>query len=174
MHFKSMQRIVHIICGANNGVLMVTMIMVFKNHHKYNDLRFTLICINLFFRIPFFFHILRALVTKAKPLGCMTDALASATASFEVLQRQLSDCTNNVEQLQQNMTAATKTCDNGGNLPAALTTLMVRNIEMSYLVNVLLIFDLRSRLLFTNIICLTNQFPSYSITKSVSSLTNVL
>lgn len=83
----------------------------------------------------------------------MTDALASASASFEVLQRQLSDCTNNVEQLQQNMSVATKTCDNAGNLPAALTTLMVRNIEMSYLVNVLLIFDLRSRLLFTTFTC---------------------
>lgn len=69
----------------------------------------------------------------------MSDALASASASFEVLQRQLSDCTNNVEQLQRNITSTSKTYDNG-TVPASLTTLMVRNIEMSYLVNFSLFF----------------------------------
>lgn len=73
------------------------------------------------------------LVIKAKPLGCMSDALASASASFEVLQRQLNDCTNNVEQLQQHFQSS-KLADNA-TLPASITTLMVRNIEMSYLVN---------------------------------------
>lgn len=63
----------------------------------------------------------------------MSDALASASASFEVLQRQLSDCTNNVEQLQ-NQFQSSKSADSTA-LPASLTTLMVRNIEMSYLVN---------------------------------------
>lgn len=66
----------------------------------------------------------------------MSDALASASASFEVLQRQLSDCTNNVEQLQRNITMS-KTSADSPTLPASLTTLMVRNIEMSYLVNFL-------------------------------------
>lgn len=79
------------------------------------------------------FFMLIFAVTKAKPLGCMSDALASASASFEVLQRQLSDCTNNVEQLQTQFQSS-KTAD-GATLPASLTTLMVRNIEMSYLVN---------------------------------------
>lgn len=63
----------------------------------------------------------------------MSDALASASASFEVLQRQLNDCTTNVEQLQ-NQFQSSKSADSTA-LPASLTTLMVRNIEMSYLVN---------------------------------------
>lgn len=70
---------------------------------------------------------------KAKPLGCMSDALASASASFEVLQKQLNDCTNNVEQLQRSV-ASTKSVDNV-TLSASVAALMVRNIEMSYLVN---------------------------------------
>lgn len=70
---------------------------------------------------------------KAKPLGCMSDALASASASFEVLQKQLSDCTNNVEQLQRNV-ASNKPID-AVTLSASVASLMVRDIEMSYLVN---------------------------------------
>lgn len=42
-----------------------------------------------------------SLELKAKPLGCMTDALSSASASFEVLQRQLSECVNSVDALQK-------------------------------------------------------------------------
>lgn len=69
---------------------------------------------------------------KAKPLGCMSDALASASASFEVLQKQLSDCTNNVEQLQRSA-ASSKSIDNV--VLTASVASMVRNIELSYLVN---------------------------------------
>lgn len=87
-----------------------------------------------------FLCLLIAIVTKAKPLGCMSDALASASASFEVLQRQLNDCTNNVEQLQQHFQSS-KLAD-GATVPASITTLMVRNIEMSYLVNFCLILIL--------------------------------
>lgn len=63
-------------------------------------------------------------VSKAKPLGCMTDSLGSASASLEVLQRQLSDCTNSVEVLQRTMQPS----DNRANvtLSSALTSLMVR------------------------------------------------
>lgn len=76
--------------------------------------------------------------TKAKPLGCMSDALASASASFEVLQRQLNDCTNAVEQLQRVVTPS-KGMDHP-TLSTSVTAMMVRKVEMSYLVNFLLIF----------------------------------
>lgn len=101
-------------------------------------------------------------VTKAKPLGCMSDALASASASFEVLQRQLGDCTNNVEQLQQNMTLSKSSADSP-TVPASLTTLMVRNIEMSYLVNFYFPFSI---ILYVHIrILIPNQFFQISLLK---------
>lgn len=63
----------------------------------------------------------------------MTDALSSASASFEVLQRQLNDSTNNVEQLQR--VAMPSRTNDGAVLSASVTALMVRYIEMAYLVN---------------------------------------
>ncbi|XP_059614503.1 oxysterol-binding protein-related protein 1 isoform X2 [Phlebotomus argentipes] len=48
-----------------------------------------------------------------KPLGCMADALASATASFEVLQRQLGECAMLVEALQKSL----ETTDSSASLP---------------------------------------------------------
>lgn len=68
----------------------------------------------------------------------MSDALASASASFEVLQRQLNDCTNNVEQLQR--VAMPSRTNDGAAVSASVTALMVRNIEMLYLVNFFFVF----------------------------------
>lgn len=68
----------------------------------------------------------------------MTDALASASASFEVLQRQLNDCTNNVEQLQ-NIGISNRITDSAA-LSASVSALMVRKIEMLYLVNFILFY----------------------------------
>lgn len=62
----------------------------------------------------------------------MSDALNSASAGLEVLQRQLNDCTNNVELLQK---IVSNRSDASNSLPASITSLMVRNVEMSYLVN---------------------------------------
>lgn len=56
----------------------------------------------------------------------MSDALASATASFEVLQRQLGDCATIVEALQKSMDAQSSS------LP--MSTMMVGKILQSYLV----------------------------------------
>lgn len=56
----------------------------------------------------------------------MSDALASATASFEVLQRQLGDCATIVEALHKSMDAQS------ASLP--LSTMMVGNVSLSYLV----------------------------------------
>lgn len=61
-----------------------------------------------------------------KPLGCMSDALASATASFEVLQRQLGDCATIVEALHASMDVQSSS------LP--LSTMMVGMVSLSYLV----------------------------------------
>lgn len=125
-----MLHIVHITCGVvNKGDPTVMMTMVIK----LTILAFLLTKLIQPNKLIVFS------VTKAKPLGCMSDALASASASFEVLQRQLSDCTNNVEQLQQNITLS-RTSANSPMLPASLTTLMVRDIELSYLV--IFVFDL--------------------------------
>lgn len=63
-----------------------------------------------------------------KPLGCMTDALGSASASFEVLQRQMGDCATMVEALQKSMDSSD--CSSG--LP--VSALMVGQVQMSYLV----------------------------------------
>lgn len=56
----------------------------------------------------------------------MSDALASATASFEVLQRQLGDCATIVEALQKSMDAQSSS------LP--ISTMMVGKVLQSYLV----------------------------------------
>lgn len=66
------------------------------------------------------------LVAMSKPLGCMSDALSSATASFEVLQRQLGDCATIVEALQKSMESVESS------LP--LSTMMVGHIQIYYLV----------------------------------------
>lgn len=117
-----MLHIVHTIFGVeNNDALKVMMIMVI-------DIFKLLLNAWLNFLFTFFVSVI-----KAKPLGCMSDALASASASFEVLQKQLSDCTNNVEQLQRNV-ASNKPID-AVTLSASVASLMVRDIEMSYLVN---------------------------------------
>lgn len=71
---------------------------------------------------------------KAKPLGCMSAALNSASAGFEVLQRQLNDCTNNVEQLQR--IVSEKSGENTA-FSASVTSLKVRKVELSFLVNFL-------------------------------------
>lgn len=63
-----------------------------------------------------------------KPLGCMTDALGSASASFEVLQRQLGECAVMVEALQKSMDSAD--CSSG--LP--VSALMVGHVQLNYLV----------------------------------------
>lgn len=42
-------------------------------------------------------------IGSVKPLGCMSDALSSATASFEVLQRQLGECAQLIEALQKSV-----------------------------------------------------------------------
>lgn len=89
----------------------------------------------IFIIILFVFFLI---ATKAKPLGCMSDALNSASAGYEVLQRQFNDCTNNVELLQKIVTSKN---DSNSALSASITSLMVRKIEMSYLVN-LIIFSL--------------------------------
>lgn len=56
----------------------------------------------------------------------MSDALASATASFEVLQRQLGDCATIVEALHASMDVQSSS------LP--LSTMMVGKISLSFLV----------------------------------------
>lgn len=76
------------------------------------------VCISSF---NFHFHLT---AMQAKPLGSMTDSLSSASASFEVLQRQLSECINSVDVLQKTVkpsnSVASSTCS------ASVTTLMVR------------------------------------------------
>lgn len=64
----------------------------------------------------------------AKPLGCMTDALGSATASFEVLQRQLGECATMVEALQKSLDVN----DSSSSLP--ISALMVNQTIFCYLV----------------------------------------
>lgn len=64
----------------------------------------------------------------------MSDALASATASFEVLQRQLGDCATIVEALQKSMDVQSSS------LP--MSTMMVGNVFQSYLV-IFLLFSFR-------------------------------
>lgn len=66
-----------------------------------------------------------------KPLGCMTDALASATASFEVLQRQLGECAMLVEALQKSL----ETTDSSASLP--MSAMMV-NEAICFLVSLFL------------------------------------
>lgn len=81
-----------------------------------------------------------------KPLGCMTDALGSASASFEVLQRQLGECAVMVEALQKSMDSAD--CSSG--LP--VSALMVGHVQLNYLV--IIVFSL----LFTfNLTFLSNK-----------------
>lgn len=63
-----------------------------------------------------------------KPLGCMTDALGSASASFEVLQRQMGECAMMVEALQKSMDSSD--CSSG--LP--VSALMVGHVQLSFLV----------------------------------------
>jgi hypothetical protein len=65
-----------------------------------------------------------------KPLGCMTEALGSATASYEVLQRQLGDCTTIVEALQKTH-ETTKTM---GSSSLQTTALMVNETVVWFLV----------------------------------------
>lgn len=67
---------------------------------------------------------------KAKPLGCMSDALSSASASFEVLQRQLNDCTNSVDQMQRTMQSPKASMDSAQ--ASSITSLMVREIESGF------------------------------------------
>lgn len=62
---------------------------------------------------------------KAKPLGCMTDALSSASASFEVLQRQLSECVNSVDLLQKTVKPSKSLASSTSS--ASVTTLMVES-----------------------------------------------
>lgn len=69
--------------------------------------------------------------TNAKPLGCMKDALGSATASFEVMQRQLGECATMVEALQKSMDAS----DSTSSFPKS--TLMVNHSVFSFLVIIL-------------------------------------
>ncbi|XP_037911232.1 oxysterol-binding protein-related protein 1 isoform X2 [Hermetia illucens] len=63
----------------------------------------------------------------AKPLGCMADALSSATASYEVLQRQLGECATIIEALQKSFDCK----DDSPNLPTS--ALMVGNFGLAYL-----------------------------------------
>lgn len=63
-----------------------------------------------------------------KPLGCMTDALGSASAGFEVLQRQMGECAVMVEALQKSMDSA----DCSAGLP--VSALMVGHVQLNYLV----------------------------------------
>lgn len=92
----------------------------------------------------------------------MSDALASASASFEVLQRQLNDCTNNVEQLQR--VAMPSRTNDGAAVSASVTALMVRNIEMLYLVNFFfcffLLFNLASFYLYLLYLQLHEEIPA--------------
>lgn len=60
---------------------------------------------------------------KAKPLGCMNDALSSASASFEVLQRQLSDCVTAVDMLQKTIKPSRSVASSMSS--ASVTTLVV-------------------------------------------------
>lgn len=71
---------------------------------------------------------------KAQPLGCMSDALNSASAGFEVLQRQLNDCTNNVEQLQR--IVSEKSGENTA-FSVSVTSLTVRKVELLFFVDFL-------------------------------------
>lgn len=66
--------------------------------------------------------------TRMKPLGCMTDALGSASAGFEVLQRQMGECAVMVEALQKSMDSA----DCSAGLP--VSALMVGHVQLNYLV----------------------------------------
>lgn len=70
----------------------------------------------------------------------MSDALASATASFEVLQRQLGDCATIVEALHASLDVQSSS------LP--LSTMMVGKVSLSYLV-ILIYFYLMSAIYLT-------------------------
>lgn len=87
-----------------------------------------------------------------KPLGCMTDALGSASASFEVLQRQLGECAVMVEALQKSMDSAD--CSSG--LP--VSALMVGHVQLNYLV--IIVF---SSLFRFNDISVQEEHPSNMI-----------
>lgn len=78
--------------------------------------------------------VILSLATRMKPLGCMTDALGSASASFEVLQRQLGECAVMVEALQKSMDSAD--CSSG--LP--VSALMVGHVQLNYLVIIVFSF----------------------------------
>lgn len=78
-----------------------------------------------------------------KPLGCMTDALGSASASFEVLQRQLGECAMMVEALQKSMDSAD--CSSG--LP--VSALMVGHVQLNFLVIIYFRFTFAFVCLFT-------------------------
>lgn len=73
------------------------------------------------------------LSSSSKPLGCMTDALGSATASFEVLQRQLGECATMVEVLQKSMDIS-----DSSSLP--MSALMVNECVFTFLVKKLIFF----------------------------------
>lgn len=66
----------------------------------------------------------------------MSDALASATASFEVIQRQLSDCVNTVEMLQRTVNSSNTMTNT--TLSASVTSVMVRECHAMCLIT----FDL--------------------------------
>jgi hypothetical protein len=66
----------------------------------------------------------------------MTDALGSATASYEVLQRQLGDCTTIVEALQKTH----ETTKTSGSSSLQTTALMVNQSVFCFLVCIFFFF----------------------------------
>lgn len=124
MPYKNMRHIVHIIYGALTKDVQIVMTIMVRNRSKFFN------CCQILLKSS---NII--LETKAKPLGCMSDALSSASASFEVLQRQLNDCTNAVEQLQRVVSPSKVSDQYTATLSTSITAMMVSKIEMSYLVN---------------------------------------
>lgn len=72
--------------------------------------------------------LLKLVGAASKPLGCMTDALGNATASFEVLQRQLGECATMVEALQTTI----EPTDTSTSLQ--MSSLMVNQVAIWFLV----------------------------------------